>query len=69
MRGTYDMRRRIIYRSISGNPVLRGNLVELNFVTDPAINADDVTLEMSRPELERLYRRIADRLSLTPACG
>ena len=58
------MRRRLIYRSISGTPVLDGDSVELNFITDPAINEDDVTVEMSRSELERLHRRIADRLSL-----
>ena len=63
------MRRRLIYKSVSGTPVLKGDSVELNFITDPAISEDDVTVEMSRSELERLYRRIADRLSLTPACG
>ena len=62
------MRRRLIYRSVSGTPVLKGDLVELNFVTDPAISTDDVTVEMSRSELERLHRRIADRLSDKQAC-
>ena len=57
------MRKRLIYKSVSGNPVLHGDSVELNFVTDPALSADDVTVEMSRSEFERLHRRIADRLS------
>jgi hypothetical protein len=57
------MRKRIIYRSVSGTPVLKGDLVELNFITDPAVSADDVTVEMSRSELDRLHRRISDRLS------
>jgi hypothetical protein len=57
-----NMRKRLIYKSVSGNPVLNGDSVELNFVTDPALSADDVTVEMSRSELERLHRRIADRL-------
>jgi hypothetical protein len=57
------MRKRLIYKSVSGNPVFHGDSVELNFVTDPALGADDVTVEMSRSELERLHRRIADRLS------
>jgi hypothetical protein len=57
------MRRRLIYRSISGNPVLNGDSVELNFITDPAVSQEDVTVEMSRSELERLHRRISDRLS------
>jgi hypothetical protein len=57
------MRKRLIYKSVSGNPVLRGDLVELNFVTDPALSGDDVTVQMSRSELERLHRRISDRLS------
>jgi hypothetical protein len=57
------MRKRLIYKSVSGNPVLNGDSVELNFVTDPALSADDVTVLMSRSELERLHRRIADRLS------
>lgn len=58
-----NMRRRLIYRSVSGNPVLNGDSVELNFITDPVLSADDVTVEMSRSELERLHRRISDRLS------
>jgi hypothetical protein len=58
------MRRRLIYRSISGTPVLNGDSVELNFITDPAVSQEDVTVEMSRSELERLHRRISDRLSL-----
>jgi hypothetical protein len=62
------MRRRVIYRSVSGTPVLKGDLVELNFITDPAISADDVTVEMSRSELDRLHRRISDRLSHMPPC-
>jgi hypothetical protein len=57
------MRRRLIYRSISGTPVLKGDSVELNFITDPAVSQEDVTVEMSRSELERLHRRISDRLS------
>jgi hypothetical protein len=57
------MRKRLIYKSVSGNPVFNGNSVELNFVTDPALSQDDVTVEMSRSELERLHRRISDRLS------
>jgi hypothetical protein len=57
------MRRRLIYRSISGTPVLNGDSVELNFITDPAVSQEDVTVEMSRSELERLHRRISDRLS------
>jgi hypothetical protein len=61
------MRKRIIYRSVSGTPVLKGDLVELNFITDPAVSADDVTVEMSRSELDRLYRRISDRLSHAPS--
>jgi hypothetical protein len=56
------MRRRLIYRSISGTPVLNGDSVELNFITDPAVSQEDVTVEMSRSELERLHRRISDRL-------
>ena len=43
--------------SVSGSPVLKGDFVELNFITDPAISANDVTVEMSRCELERLHRR------------
>jgi hypothetical protein len=62
------MRRRLIYKSVSGTPVLKGDSVELNFITDPAISADDVTVEMSRSELERLHRRIADRLSHKQSC-
>ena len=58
-----DMRKRLIYKSISGNPVLNGDSVELNFITDPVVSADDVTVEMSISELERLHRRISDRLS------
>jgi hypothetical protein len=58
-----DMRKRLIYKSISGNPVLNGDSVELNFITDPVFSADDVTVEMSISELERLHRRISDRLS------
>jgi hypothetical protein len=57
------MRRRLTYRSISGTPVLNGDAVELNFITDPAVSQEDVTVEMSRSELERLHRRISDRLS------
>jgi hypothetical protein len=57
------MRKRIIYRSVSGTPVLKGDQVELNFITDPAVSTDDVTVEMSRSEFDRLYRRISDRLS------
>jgi hypothetical protein len=57
------MRKRLIYKSVSGNPVLNGNSVELNFITDPALGEADVTVEMSRSELERLHRRIGDRLS------
>ena len=57
------MQKRIIYRSVSGTPVIKGDLVELNFITDPAVSADDVTVEMSRSELDRLHRRISDRLS------
>ena len=57
------MRKRLIYNSVSGNPVLHGDSVELNFVTDPALSQDDVTVQMSRSELERLHRRISDRLS------
>jgi hypothetical protein len=62
------MRKRVVYRSVSGTPVLKGDLVELNFVTDPAISSDDVTVEMSRSELDRLHRRISDRLSHTSSC-
>jgi hypothetical protein len=58
-----DMRKRLIYKSISGNPVLNGDSVELNFITDPVFSADDVTVEMSISELERLHGRISDRLS------
>ena len=58
-----NMRKRLIYKSVSGNPVLNGDSVELNFITDPVLGADDVTVEMSRSEFERLYRRISDRLS------
>jgi hypothetical protein len=57
------MRRRLIYRSISGTPVLNSDSVELNFITDPAVSQEDVTVQMSRSELERLHRRISDRLS------
>jgi hypothetical protein len=60
--GWSEMRKRLIYKSVSGNPVLNGELVQLNFVTDPAFNVEDVTVEMSMSELERLHRRIADRL-------
>jgi hypothetical protein len=56
------MRRRHVYKSVSGNPVLNGDRVELNFIIDPASGEDDVTVEMSRSELERLNRRISDRL-------
>jgi hypothetical protein len=58
-----NMRKRLIYKSVSGNPLLNGDSVELNFITDPVLSADDVTVEMSRSELERLHRRISDRLS------
>jgi len=58
-----NMRKRLIYKSVSGNPVLNGDSVELNFITDPVLSADDVTVQMSRSELERLHRRISDRLS------
>ena len=61
-RAIINMRKRL-NRSVSGTPVLKGDLVELNFVTDPAISTDDVTVEMSRSELDRLHRRISDRLS------
>jgi len=57
------MRKRLICKSVSGNPVRHGDSVELNFVTDPAFGADDVPVEISRSERERLYRRISDRLS------
>jgi hypothetical protein len=57
------MRKRLIYKSVSGNPVLNRDLVELNFITDPVLGTDDVTVEMNRSELERLHRRISDRLS------
>jgi hypothetical protein len=57
-----SMRRRLVYRSVSGTPVLNGDAVELNFITDPAIDRDDITVVMSRSELERLHRRISDRL-------
>lgn len=57
------MQKRVVYRSVSGTPVLKGDLVELNFITDSAVSADDVTVEMSRSELDRLHRRISDRLS------
>jgi hypothetical protein len=57
------MRRRLIYRSVSGTPVLKEDSVQLNFITDPAVSEDDVTVEMSRSELERLHRRISERLS------
>jgi hypothetical protein len=62
------MRRRLIYKSVSGTPVLKEDVVELNFITDPAVNDDDVTVQMSRSELERLHRRIADRLSHMQSC-
>ena len=68
MPANINMRRRLIYRSVSGTPILKGDWVELNFVTDPAVSTDDVTVEMSRSELERLHRRIADRLSHQQAC-
>jgi hypothetical protein len=57
------MRKRLIYKSVSGNPVLKGDSVELNFITDPVFGTDDLTVEMSRSEFERLHRRISDRLS------
>ena len=57
------MRKRLIYKSVSGTPVLKEGTVELNFIIDPAVGKDDVTVEMSWSELERLHRRISERLS------
>jgi hypothetical protein len=57
------MRKRLTYKSVSGALILKEDSVQLNFITDPAVSNDDVTVEMSRSELERLHRRISERLS------
>jgi hypothetical protein len=56
------MRKQLRFVSISGTPLVKDGGVELQFITDPARNEDDVVIEMSRDELKRLYERIGDRL-------
>lgn len=56
------MRNAARYNSVSGNPVIKDGRAELHFITDPAVNKQDVTVEMSVDELERLVRRISLRL-------
>lgn len=56
------MRKTARYFSVSGNPAVNGKKAELNFVTDPAKNDIDVVVEMTLEELERLSRRILQRL-------
>jgi hypothetical protein len=56
------MRKQLRFVSVSGTSLLRGERAELQFVTDPAKNADDGVIEMSHDELKRLYDRIGSRL-------
>ncbi len=56
------MRNQQKFISVSGTALIKEERVELQFITDPAKNVDDVVIEMSRDELKRLYERIGDRL-------
>jgi hypothetical protein len=50
---------------VSGTPIIKGECIELQLITDPPKSADDVVIEMSRDELKRLHERIGGRLPVS----
>jgi hypothetical protein len=59
---SHSMRKQLRFVSVSGTALKRDDRIELHFVIDPAKNADDVVVEMSRDELKRLHARMAHHL-------